>query len=57
LLEKGQVIGPIVHDARAAAICRDHGVRELWSANRDFSRFPYLTVRNPLVGESAPNDS
>jgi toxin-antitoxin system PIN domain toxin len=42
--------GPLVHDARVAAICRDHGVRELWSADRDFGRFPSLTVRNPLVG-------
>ena len=38
------------HDARVAAICRDHGVRELWTSDRDFSRFPALTVVNPLVG-------
>ena len=25
-----------------------HGVRELWSAERDFGRFPGLTVINPL---------
>jgi len=49
-LEQGRVSGPIVHDARVAAICRDHGVRELWTTDRDFSRFPSLTVRNPLVG-------
>jgi uncharacterized protein len=28
---------------------RQHGVRELWSADRDFGRFPGLHVRNPLV--------
>jgi predicted nucleic acid-binding protein len=39
-----------VHDARIAALCRFHGVRELWSADRDFSRFPAVTVVNPLVG-------
>jgi len=49
-LEQGRVNGPLVHDARVAAICRDHGVRELWTADRDFSRFPALTIRNPLVG-------
>ena len=27
-----------------------HGVSELWSADRDFSRFPELAVRNPLLG-------
>src|SRR5918994_910467 len=50
MLEQGRIGGPLVHDARVAAICRDHGVRELWSADRDFGRFPSLTVRNPLVG-------
>ena len=49
LLETGRATGPIVHDARIAALCLHHGVRELWSADRDFSRFPRLTVRNPLV--------
>jgi toxin-antitoxin system PIN domain toxin len=49
LLEAGRVSGPRVHDARVAAICRFHGVRELWSADRDFSRFPGVTVRNPMV--------
>jgi predicted nucleic acid-binding protein len=39
----------LVHDARIAALCLSHGVRELWSADRDFSRFPALPVRNPLV--------
>jgi len=24
-------------------------VRELWTADRDFSRFPRLRTRNPLV--------
>jgi len=49
LLAKGKVQGPMVHDARIAALCLAHGVRELWSADRDFSRFPTLRVRNPLV--------
>lgn len=48
-LMAGRVEGPQVHDARIAALCRHHGVRELWSADRDFSRFPEVRVRNPLV--------
>jgi len=40
--------GAIVHDARIAALCLYHGVRVLWSADRDFSRFPDLAVANPL---------
>ncbi len=49
-LEAGRVAGAQVHDARVAALCRQHGVRELWTADRDFGRFPGLTIRNPLVG-------
>lgn len=45
----GKVVGPQVHDARIAALCLQHAVEELWSADRDFSRFPALRVRNPLV--------
>jgi hypothetical protein len=41
--------GPGVHDARIAAICLDHEVRELWTADRDFSKFPKLRTRNPLA--------
>lgn len=40
--------GPMVHDARIAALCLYHGVRVLWSADRDFSRFQDLQVVNPL---------
>jgi len=49
LLEGGLIEGAKVHDARVAAICLLHGVSELWSADRDFSRFPGLKVVNPLV--------
>lgn len=41
--------GLIVHDACVAALCMAHGVTEFWTADRDFSRFPTLPVRNPLV--------
>ena len=50
LLVAGRVTGPRVHDGRVAALCRQHGVRELWSADRDFSRFAGLAVVNPLIG-------
>jgi predicted nucleic acid-binding protein len=48
-LEAGRILGAQVHDARIAALCRLHGVRELWTADRDFGRFSGLRVRNPLV--------
>jgi toxin-antitoxin system PIN domain toxin len=49
LLERGRVRGARVHDARIAAVCLQHGVTQLWSADRDFSRFPSLKVVNPLA--------
>lgn len=49
LLEKSKVTGPQIHDARIAALCDTHGVKELWSADRDFSRFYHLPVRNPMT--------
>lgn len=41
--------GGAIHDARIAAICLEHGVDEIWTADRDFLRFPGLRVRNPLM--------
>ncbi len=50
VIEAAQITGPMIHDAKIAALCLQHGVRELWSADRDFSRFPRLRVVNPLLG-------
>ncbi len=49
MLAGGHVTGPQVHDARIAALCRLHGVQELWTADGDFGRFPGLKALNPLV--------
>ena len=49
LITDGKVVGPRVHDARIAALCAAHGVAELWTADRDFGRFPALRTRNPLA--------
>ncbi|MEO8185037.1 MAG: PIN domain-containing protein [Deltaproteobacteria bacterium] len=48
LVRDAKLRGPAVHDARIAALCRLHGVHELWSADRDFSRLQ-VKVRNPLI--------
>jgi uncharacterized protein len=56
LLAGGRVAGAMVHDARVAALCQQHGVHELWSADRDFGRFSGLVVANPLVGEEPADD-
>jgi toxin-antitoxin system PIN domain toxin len=44
-----KISGPRIHDARIAALCLHHGVRELWTADRDFSAFPQIKTRNPLM--------
>lgn len=49
LMASARLTGIRVHDARIAALCLEHGVSELWSADRDFNLFPELTVVNPLV--------
>ncbi len=49
LILNAHIAGPRVHDARVAALCLSHAAGELWTADRDFSMFPALRVRNPLV--------
>jgi uncharacterized protein len=49
LLRSARCSGPKVHDGRIAALCLENGITELWTADRDFSRFPALKVKNPLV--------
>ena len=49
-LKASRIAGPAVHDARIAALCELHGVQQLWTADRDFSRFTKIHSINPLVG-------
>lgn len=44
-----RVRGPIIHDARIAAICLAHGVEALLTRDRDYSLFPALPVRDPFA--------
>jgi hypothetical protein len=47
--QQHRIAGPRIHDARVAAICLHHGVSELWTLDRDFSRFAALRTVNPLT--------
>lgn len=49
LIDRSRLTGPAIHDARIAALCLRHGAHELLTADRDFSRFPDLSTRNPLI--------
>ncbi len=44
-----RITGGRVHDARIAAVCIAHGVSEFLTRDRDFSHFPGLRVRDPLI--------
>lgn len=41
--------GNLVHDAHIAALCLEHGVGQLVTADRDFGRFPGLDVVDPFT--------
>lgn len=48
LARRPRVRGPVIHDARVAAICAAHGVDRLITRDRDFSLFPELVTENPF---------
>ena len=45
LIDDGGVAGNLVFDAQIAAVCLEHGARTLLTDDRDFARFPKITVR------------
>ncbi|MDX2051702.1 MAG: TA system VapC family ribonuclease toxin [Polyangiaceae bacterium] len=49
LARAGSIRGAKIHDARIASCCLIHGVDELLTIDRDFSRFPRLKTSNPLI--------
>ncbi|MFW6010381.1 MAG: type II toxin-antitoxin system VapC family toxin [Gemmatimonadota bacterium] len=50
LVRETEVSGNLFHDAHIAALCLEHGVRELVTGDRDFRRFPGLDVVDPFGG-------
>lgn len=48
LLRESRVGSNAVFDARIAALCIEHGVDEILTADRDFTRFP-LKATNPFL--------
>lgn len=48
LMDSG-VTGNRVHDAQIFAVCLQHGVREIFTADRDFRVFRGLKVTNPFA--------
>lgn len=52
LIADGQASGPLIMDAALAAIAIEHGAT-LYTADRDFARFPGLDWINPLEPQSS----
>lgn len=48
VIEEAGVSGNLIHDAHIAALCIEHGISELITGDRDFSRFASLSVINPF---------
>ena len=46
--ETGRPSGNIFHDLQIAVIMREHGIAEIMSADADFRKFRFLTVRDPV---------
>lgn len=46
--ELGHPAGNLFHDIGTATLMREHGVREIVTADTDFLQFRFLTVTNPL---------
>jgi toxin-antitoxin system PIN domain toxin len=48
VIEEAGVSGNLIHDAHIAALCIEHGISEIITGDRDFSRFAELSVINPF---------
>jgi len=52
LMRESGAHGAGMQSARIAAICLGNGIKELWTADRDFSWFPELHTVNPLTNQN-----
>jgi toxin-antitoxin system PIN domain toxin len=41
--------GNILHDAHTAVLMREHGIRRIYSRDRDYHRFDFIEVVDPLA--------
>lgn len=49
LREVPQLGGNLMHDAHTAVLMREHGIRQIYTRDTDFHRFPFLEVIDPLT--------
>jgi hypothetical protein len=53
-LSEGRITGPMVHDARVAAICVGNGATELLTADRDYGAWAVLVVCDAREDRPSP---
>jgi predicted nucleic acid-binding protein len=49
MMNEVPVRGNLVPDAHLAVILKQHGVKTLWSRDRDFLKFPFLKLKDPFA--------
>jgi toxin-antitoxin system PIN domain toxin len=49
VLRQAGATGNLLHDAHIVALCLEHGVSEIITGDRDFSRFAGLKILNPFT--------
>ena len=47
IAEVPHLAGNILHDVHTAVLLREHGIREIYTRDTDFHRFPFLKVIDP----------
>lgn len=46
--EMPHIAGGIMHDLHVAVLMREHGIRQIYTFDTDFHRYPFLEVIDPL---------
>ncbi len=52
VMQQSGVTGNLIHDAHIVALCLEHGVSELLTGDRDFSRFAGMRFTDPFANPS-----
>jgi predicted nucleic acid-binding protein len=47
IVEMPNLRGNILHEFHAAMLMREHGIRDIYTRDTDFSRFPFVSVIGP----------
>jgi len=51
VISQSGAMGNLIHDAHIVALCLEHGVSEIITGDRDFTRFAGLKVINPFAAQ------